>query len=145
MAPDAGAAKDADRLARKLDTTIAVMSKTRPDFNKAEITSLVGDVSGKNCIIFDDMIDTAGSVCAAYDSLKENGALDVYVAATHGIFSDPAEERLNKVGFAGVVVTDTVPVSANIKGLEVLSVAPMLANVVKNVHEGKSVTEVFNR
>lgn len=145
VAPDAGAAKDADRLARRLDTTIAVMSKTRPEFNKAEITSLVGDVKGKNCVIFDDMIDTAGSVCAAHDFLKKNGAKDVYVAATHGIFSGPAAKRLNKVGFKGVVVTDTVPVEAKIKGLEVLTVAPMLANVVRNVHEGKSVTQVFNK
>ena len=145
IAPDAGAAKDADRLARKLDTTIAVMSKTRPDFNQAEIVALVGNVKGKNCVIFDDMIDTAGSVCAAFDSLKKNGAKDVYVAATHGIFSGPAEKRLNKVGFKAVLVTDTVPVTAKIKGLEVLTVAPMLSNVVKNVHEGKSVTEVFNK
>lgn len=145
VAPDAGAAKDADRLARMLDTTIAVMSKTRPEFNKAEITSLVGDVKGKNCVIFDDMIDTAGSVCAAFETLKKNGAKDVYVAATHGIFSDPATERLNKVGFKKILVTDTLPVKAKIKNLEVLTVAPMLANVIKNVHEGKSVTQVFNK
>ncbi len=143
VAPDAGAAKDADRLARHLDTTIAVMSKVRPEHNKAEITSLVGDVEGKNCIIFDDMIDTAGSICAAHDYLKKHGAKDVYVAATHAIFSGPAVERLNKTGFKGVLVTDTIPVKDKVKGLEVISVAPMLAAVIKNVHEGKSVTSVY--
>jgi len=143
VAPDAGAAKDADRLARLLGTTIAVMSKVRPAFNQAEITSLVGDVSGRDCIIFDDMIDTAGSVCAAYNILKDHGAKDIYVAATHGVFSGPAVERMNKAGFKKVVVTDTIPVNKKIKNLEVLSVAPMLAGVIKNVHEGKSVTSVY--
>ena len=145
VAPDAGAAKDADRLARLLGVTIAVMSKMRPGFNKAEITSLVGDVKGKNCIIFDDMIDTAGSVCAACELLKKNGAKDVYVAATHGVFSGPAAERLNKAPFEEVIVTDTVPVNSMIKKLRVLSVAPVFADVIKNVHEGKSVTQAFNK
>ncbi len=143
VAPDAGAAKDADRLARHLDTTIAVMSKVRPTHNEAEITSLVGDVEGKNCVIFDDMIDTAGSICAAYDYLKKHGAKDVYVAATHAILSGPAIKRLNKTGFKGVIVTDSIPVNKKVKNLEVISVAPMLAAVIKNVHEGKSVTSVY--
>lgn len=143
VAPDAGAAKDADRLARLLNTTIAVMSKVRPAFNQAEITSLVGDVKGRDCVIFDDMIDTAGSVCAAFRILKDHGAKDVYVAATHGVFSGPAVERINKTRFKGVVVTDTIPVNKKIKDLKVLSVAPMLAEVIKNVHEGRSVTSVY--
>jgi len=145
IAPDAGAAKDADRLARHLDTSIAVMSKVRPEHNKAEITSLVGDVEGKNCIIFDDMIDTAGSICAAHDYLKKHGAKDVYVAATHAIFSGPAVQRLNKTGFKAIIVTDTIPVNNKVKNLEVISVAPMLAAVIKNVHHGKSVTSVYYR
>lgn len=143
VAPDAGAAKDADRLARLLGATIAVMSKVRPIFNQAEITSLVGDVKGKNCVLFDDMIDTAGSVCAGFKVLKDHGARDIYVAATHGVFSGPAVERINKTGFKKVIVTDTVPVNTKVKNLEVLSVAPMLAAVIKNVYEGKSVTLVY--
>ena len=121
------------------------MSKVRPEHNKAEITSLVGDVEGKNCIIFDDMIDTAGSICAAHDYLKKHGAKDVYVTATHAIFSGPAVQRLNKTGFKAIIVTDTIPVNNKVKNLEVISVAPMLAAVIKNVHHGKSVTSVYYR
>lgn len=146
VAPDAGAAKEAGRFAKILNLPLAVLTKNRPMFNVAEVTSIVGDVEGKTCIIYDDMIDTAGSVCAAYDALLDNGANhDIYLVATHAVFSDPAAERFKNTGFKEVVVADTIPIPSKkqFKGLTVLSVAEMLAKVVANVHESKSVTSAF--
>ncbi|MBU0982110.1 ribose-phosphate diphosphokinase [Patescibacteria group bacterium] len=144
VATDAGAAKDAGRLARALDAPMAVLTKERPRFNVAEITSVVGDVEGKTCIVYDDMIDTAGSVCAAHKALVENGAnAEIYLVATHPVFSEPAVDRLTATGFEEVIVADTIPVSGRkrFKGLQVLSVAPLIARVIRAIHENKSVTE----
>lgn len=146
VAPDAGAAKDAGRLAKMLDAPLAVLTKERPDFNVAEITSVVGDVEGKTCILYDDMIDTGGSVCAAHKALIEHGANpNIYLVATHPVFSGPAVERFKATGFKEVIVADTIPVpkEKDFKGLTVLSVAPLLARVIRNIHENKSVTEAL--
>ena len=146
VAPDAGAAKEAGRLARLLDAPIAVLTKERPRFNVAEVTSVVGDVEGKTCILYDDMIDTAGSVCAAHGALVEHGANpDVYLVASHAVFSGPAVDRFRETGFKEVIVTDSIPVPERkkFKGLTVLSVAPLLAQVIRCVHDKKSVTEVL--
>lgn len=144
VAPDAGAAKEAGRFAKMLDMPLAVLTKERPKFNVAEVTSVVGDIEGKTCIIYDDMIDTAGSVCAAHEALLEHGANpDIYLVATHPVFSGPATERFKKTGFKEVIVADTVPISKSkqFKGLNVVSVAPLLARVIRSVHENRSVTE----
>lgn len=145
VAPDAGAAKEATRLARELDFPLAVLTKERPSFNVAEVTSVVGDVKGKNCVIIDDMIDTAGSVVAAHKALKDHGAKDIYLASTHAVFSGPAVERLKKTPFKEVIVTDTIPLpkEKRFKNLTVLSVAPLLARVIRSVYEARSVTDVL--
>ncbi len=146
VAPDAGAAKEAGRLAREMDYPLAILTKERPSFNTAEVTSVVGDVEGKTCIIIDDMVDTAGSVVAAHAALLKKGAnKDIYLLSTHAVFSGPAVERLRKTKFKEVVVTDTVPVpkEKHFPGLTVLSVAPLLARVIRSVHEAHSVTEVL--
>lgn len=146
VSPDAGGAKDAKKFADELNAELAIIHKQRPAANKSEIMHLVGDVEGKNCIIFDDMIDTGGSVVNAIEALIKNGAnKDVYLAATHAVFSDPAADRLSKAGFKEVVVTNSIPVpkEKQFKGLVVLSVAPLLAKIIKNVHTAKSVTSVF--
>lgn len=146
VAPDAGAAKDAGRLARLLDVPLAVLTKERPRFNVAEVTSVVGDVEGKTCIIYDDMVDTAGSVCAAHQALLEHGAnSDIYLVATHPVFSGPAVERFKETKFKEVIVADTIPTPSEkqFKRLKVLSVAPLLARVIRSVHENKSVTEAL--
>lgn len=146
VAPDAGAAKEAGRFAKLLGYPIAILTKNRPKFNIAEVTSVIGDIEGKTCIIYDDMIDTAGSVCAAQKALIDNGANhDVYLVATHAVFSGPACQRLTEAKFKEVLVSDTIPVPSSkmFPGLVVMSVAPMLAKVIQNVHENKSVTEVF--
>lgn len=146
VAPDAGAAKDATKLARDLGLPMAVLTKERPGFNVAEISAVVGDVDGKTCILVDDMIDTGGSVCAAHRALIEHGANpDVYLVATHPVFSGPAIERFRETQFAEVIVTDTIPIksSQHFSGLQVLSVAPLMAEVIKCVHDNKSVTDVL--
>lgn len=146
VAPDAGAAKEAGRLAHMLDYPLAVLTKKRPRFNVAEVTAVVGDVEGKTCILVDDMVDTAGSVCAAHEALLEQGANpDIYLISTHAVFSGPAVDRLKEAKFKEVIVTDTIPLphQKQFKGLSVLSVAPMLARVIRNVHEDKSVTQAI--
>lgn len=146
VAPDAGAAKEAGRLAELLGFPLAVLTKKRPRFNVAEVTAVVGDVEGKTCILLDDMVDTAGSVCAAHDALLEAGAnKDVYLASTHAVFSGPAIERLKEIQFKEVIVTDTIPLppTKQFKGLVVLTVAPTLARVIRSVHEARSVTQAL--
>ncbi|MDD3861837.1 MAG: ribose-phosphate pyrophosphokinase [Candidatus Gracilibacteria bacterium] len=146
VSPDAGGAKDAKKFADLLGANLAIIHKSRPEHNKSEVTHVVGDVKGKTCVMYDDMIDTAGSVTAGIEALKKMGAgKDIYLAATHAVFSDPAVERLSKAGFKEVVISNTIPVpkEKQFKGLTVLSLAPLLAKVIKNIHEAKSITEVL--
>ena len=147
ISPDAGGVKSARKLANLLDANLAVIHKQRPKANVSEVTHVVGDVKGKTCLLFDDMIDTAGSICSAKDALLKMGAKkDVYVCATHAVFSDPATERLSKAGFKEIVVTDSIPVGdkkKKLKALKVQSIAPLLAQIIKNVHSSKSVSSLF--
>ncbi|MBP7671197.1 ribose-phosphate pyrophosphokinase [Candidatus Gracilibacteria bacterium] len=147
VAPDEGGAKDAKKFADRLGAELAIIHKTRPGHNKAEVSHVVGDVDGKTCLIYDDMIDTAGSVTAAKEALLSRGAKkDVYLAATHAVFSDPAVSRFKEAGFKEVVVSNSIPVpkEKSFKGLTVLSVAPMLAKIIESVHEDRSVTVAMN-
>lgn len=147
VSTDAGGAKQAKRLADPLGLDIAVINKVRPTHNRAEAMSVIGDVKGKICLIVDDMIDTGGSVVAALEALKKEGAhRDVYLAATHALFSPPCVARLKKVRFKEVVVTDSIPLSKakQFPGLKVISVAPMIAEVIKRMHVGQSVTGIWH-
>ena len=131
VAPDAGAAKMVRRLATLLEAPIAILNKVRHAHHHSEHTHLVGDVKGKTAIIFDDMIDTAGTICGACDTLFREGAKEVYSAATHGIFSGPAVERLNACLAKEIVVTDTVPMDEHVlPKVKVLSVVPLLGKVL---------------
>ena len=146
VSTDAGGAKEAKKLADILGAGLAILNKSRPSHNMAEVTHVVGDVAGKTCIIYDDMIDTAGSVCGAKKALEANGATgDVYLAATHAVFSPPAIDRLIEAKFTEVVVTDTIPRvdTEMFDSLVHLSVAPMISQIIKNVHEQKSITNVY--
>jgi ribose-phosphate pyrophosphokinase len=117
----------------------------RPEHNRAETMHFIGDVRGKIAIIVDDIIDTAGSVTSAIDTLYENGAKEVYVTATHGIFSGPACDRIRTSSVKEVVVTDTVDmkIAPNDDKIKVLSVADTLARTIRNVFEDESVSEIF--
>jgi len=146
VSPDAGGVKTVKRMADLIGADIALIHKSRPQHNVSEVMELVGEVEGKTCIIFDDMIDTAGSVINAVEELRKRGAnKDIYLAATHPVFSAPAVERLKKAEFKEVVVTNSIPIpkEKQFSGLKVLSVAPLLAHIISNVHNAKSVSSVF--
>jgi ribose-phosphate pyrophosphokinase len=145
VSPDAGGVKLARRFAGRLNATIAVLTKIRPEHNEAQVLHFIGDVKDKVAIIVDDMIDTAGSVCSAIELLTAQGAKAIYVTATHGIFSGPARERIRNCNVKEVVVTDTLPITLGPEDtkIKVLSVADILANTIKNVFEDESVSELF--
>jgi len=145
VSPDAGRAKLANHVAEQLGADLAVLTKQRPEHNEAEITLLVGDVSGKDAILIDDMIDTAGTLVAGADTIKQAGARRVFSAAVHGLFSGPAFERLLASEIEEVVVTDTIPLpdGAPRQLIKVVSVSKILADSVHNVFCDESVSEIF--
>lgn len=145
VSPDAGGAKYAKKFADALGVDLAIMHKSRPAHNQSEIVEVVGDIEGKTCILVDDIVDTAGSVSAARKALMLKGANpEVYLCATHPVFSGPAIERLIAAGFKEVVVSNSIPVPEENRfdGLTILSTAPLLANIIQNVVEKKSVSSI---
>ena len=145
VSPDVGRAKAAKKFSTMLDCDIAIMHKDRPKHNQAEITALIGDVTGKICILNDDMIDTAGSLVAAATTLKAKGAKKIYACATHGLFSGPAYERLENSCIEEVVVTNAVPVPLERQTgkIKVVTLAPLFAQTIKNVYNNGSVASLF--
>lgn len=147
VAPDAGRVKVAERYAQHLGCELALVHKTRPKgtANVVEARHIVGDVKGRHCVLIDDMIDTAGTIVAACDLLKEHGAEDIWVMATHAVFSNPATERLFNAPVSRVVVTDTLPLGPEkrFEKLEILSIAPLIANAISAIFEDSSVSEIF--
>jgi ribose-phosphate pyrophosphokinase len=147
VAPDAGRVKLTERYSSTLGTKMAIIHKTRSvtEKNSVEAKHLIGDVDGRNCVIIDDMIDTAGTFTAAADMLKERGAKTVYGLATHGILSKGANERIEASAFEKVVITNTVPVNPEglTKKIEILSVAQLLASAIDAVARGNSVSAIF--
>ncbi|MGB9593895.1 MAG: ribose-phosphate diphosphokinase, partial [Anaerolineae bacterium] len=142
VAPDVGATKRARNFAQALDAPLAVIEKRRVENRPtARVLNLIGRVRGKNAIIVDDEIDTGGSLAGAFEILRKRGAQEIYACATHGVFSPPAVERLSALDFAEIVVTDTVliPPEKHMPHLKVLSVAPLLGEVIRRIHTGESV------
>jgi ribose-phosphate pyrophosphokinase len=146
VSPDVGRAKACKKLADLLGADLAIMHKGRPQHNVAEITHVIGEVAGKTCIVADDMIDTAGSITEGAKALAAKGAAEIYVTATHGIFSPPAYERIESCPIKEVVVTNSIPVPAERQHgkIRVLSVAPLFAHAVQNVFNDDSVSELFD-
>lgn len=148
VSPDAGRVKVAERFSQRLDADIAFAHKRRPrgTQNMVETDEIIGEVDGRHCIIMDDMIDTAGTVCAAADLLMRRGATDVWIMATHGVLSDPAVERLEKSPASRVVITNTLPLpdDKHFDKLEILSIAGVLSSAIESVFEGTSVSELFH-
>ena len=147
VAPDAGGGKLARRFADRLNAEIAFIDKRRPKgtHNVAVATEVVGEIEGRTCVIVDDIIDTASTVVSAADLLLDRGANEVLIAATHGLLSGPAVDRLKNSRVREVVVTNTVPVAddKHFDNLQVLSIAPLLANAIRAVFEDRSVSELF--
>jgi ribose-phosphate pyrophosphokinase len=146
VSPDAGRVKMARNFARKIGTHWAVMEKERPAHQVAEIGYVVGDVQGKTAVLVDDMIDTAGTLCAAARTVREEGAARVIASATHGVFSGAAYERLayESSGIERIVVTDTVPLRPGApENITVLSTAQTLADSIRRIFADDSVSEIF--
>lgn len=143
--PDVGRVKTAKKAADVFGAELAVLHKSRPQHNVARIAEVVGDVRDRDVLIIDDMIDTAGTIVSGVEALKKSGARKIYVAATHGIFSGPARERIENSEIEEVVVTDTVPFYEKlaIKKVKVVSVASIFAQTLKNIHEDVSVSDLF--
>lgn len=149
IAGDIGATKRSRNFAQNLDLPLAIIEKRRvqqQDGSKSEVLNVIGEVKGKNCIIFDDEIDTAGTMAQAMDFLKEEQARDIYACVTHAVLSGPAVQRLREAPVKEVVATNTVEIPPHkyFDKLIVLSVAPLLAEVIRRVHLGISVGELFN-
>jgi ribose-phosphate pyrophosphokinase len=147
VSPDAGRVKVAERFSQHLNSDLAFVHKRRPrgSANQVEALDVVGEVQGRHCVLIDDMIDTASTICAAAELLAERGASDVWAMATHPVLSDPALERLEKSPLSRVVVTDTLPIAPErrIEKLAVLSVSKLIADALDAVFEDTSVSEIF--
>jgi ribose-phosphate pyrophosphokinase len=145
VAPDVGSAKMARGFAKRLNGSLAIIDKRRPKANVAEVVNVVGEVEGMDCLIPDDMIDTAGTVSEAARALKALGAKDIYVCATHALLSGPAVERLSNAPIKEVAVTNTVliPEAKRFPTLNVLSVGELLAKAIKFTHADQSVSSLF--
>lgn len=146
VAPDVGSAKMARGYAKRLNATLAIIDKRRPLANVSEVVNVVGEVAGRDCIIPDDMIDTAGTVSEAARALKELGAKDIYVCATHALLSGPAVQRLRDAPITEVVVTDSIaiPQSRRFEKLVILSVGDLLAKAIRFTHSEQSVSSLFD-
>ena len=146
VAPDVGSAKMARGFAKRLDASLAIIDKRRPRANVSEVLNVVGEVEGRDCILADDMIDTAGTVTEAARALKELGANDVYVCATHALLSGPAVQRLQDAPIVEVAVTDTIltPPERRFEKLTILSVGELLSKAIRYTHAEQSVSSLFD-
>jgi ribose-phosphate pyrophosphokinase len=145
VAPDVGAAKMARGFAKRLDGTLAIIDKRRPSANIAEVVNVVGEVEGRDCLLVDDMIDTAGTMSEGIGALKRLGARKVYCCASHAVLSGPAVDRLAASEVTEVAVTNTIAIPDDRKfdRLKILSVAPLFAKAIRFTHSDQSVSSLF--
>jgi ribose-phosphate pyrophosphokinase len=146
VAPDVGSAKMARGFAKQLNATLAIIDKRRTGPNVSEVLNVVGEVEGRDCLMPDDMIDTAGTVTEAARALKQLGARDIYVCATHALLSGPARDRLEAAPIVEVAVTDTIhiPAERRFDRLKVLSVGELLSKAIRYTHAEQSVSSLFD-
>jgi len=146
VSPDAGGVERARAYSKRLGTSLAIIDKRRPAPNVSEVVNIIGDVKGRDAIIVDDMIDTAGTVCAAAQAIKEKGARAVFAVASHGVLSNPAIERITASPIELLIITDTIPPRPEVRAcakIEVYSVAKMVGEAVKRIHHGDSISSLF--
>ncbi len=142
--PDVGGIKMARAYAKRLEAELVVIDKRRPKQNVAEIMNIIGEVEGKNILIVDDLIDTAGTLVNAVDALQKAGARDVYAAATHPVLSGKAMERINGSQLKKMVVTDTLPLRVQTPRIEVESIAQLFAEAIKRTYKHQSISSLFD-
>ena len=144
VSPDAGGVRRARYFAKEMKCSIAIVDKRRDKHNEAIAEYLIGDVKDKICILFDDIIDTAGTICEAAKLLKKEGAKEVYVCAVHPVFSGPALQRLDEAPIEEVVVTNSIPLAEGApKKITQLSVAPILGEAISRIHDDESISSLF--
>jgi ribose-phosphate pyrophosphokinase len=146
VAPDAGGAERARAYAKRLDAELAVIDKRRSDDGTAEVMNVIGEVGGRTCVIADDIIDTAGTIQKAAQALKESGADRVIACAVHGVLSGPAVDRIEKAPLDKLIITNSVPLTADrakCQKIVVLSVARLLGQAIRSIHEETSVSSLF--
>lgn len=149
VSPDVGGVVRARALAKQLnDADLAIIDKRRPKANESQVMHIIGEVEGRSCVIVDDMVDTAGTLCKAAQALKDNGARQVIAYCTHPVLSGPAVDNIANSALDQLVVTDTIPLSAAARAtgrIRVLSLAPMLAETVRRVNNEESLSAMFDR
>ena len=146
VSPDAGGVERARAYSKRLNTSLAIIDKRRERANVSEVMNLIGDVKGRECIIVDDMIDTAGTLCGAAKALMDHGATKVVACATHGVLSGPAIQRIMESPISEVVVSDTIPLSPAARTCEKIkqvSMARLLGETIKRIHSSDSVSSLF--
>jgi ribose-phosphate pyrophosphokinase len=146
VSPDAGGTERARAFAKRLNAGLAIIDKRRSAANVSEVMHIIGDVENQTCIIVDDMIDTAGTLCQAAAALKAHGAGDVYATATHAVLSGPALDRINESSLKEVLVCNTIPTEEKLKEcsrLRTISVAKILAEAIRRIHGDESVSSLF--
>ncbi|GAB3259392.1 ribose-phosphate pyrophosphokinase [Chitinimonas naiadis] len=146
VSPDVGGVLRARAMAKQLNTELAIIDKRRPKANVAEVMHIIGDVQGRTCLIMDDMVDTANTLCKAAEALKQHGAKRVLAYSTHPVLSGPAVERIGQSELDELVVTDTVPLSEAAKKssrIRVVSLAPLLAETLRRINNEESVSTLF--
>ncbi|MCE5195206.1 MAG: ribose-phosphate pyrophosphokinase [Nitrospiraceae bacterium] len=146
VSPDAGGVERARAFAKRLSASLAIIDKRREAANISQVMNVIGDVKGKNAILLDDMIDTAGTIAQAASALAEKGAKKVLAACTHAVLSGPAIDRINNSAIEELIVTNTIPFDGKkekCKKLTVISIAPLLAEAIKRIHEESSISSLF--
>jgi ribose-phosphate pyrophosphokinase len=144
VSPDVGSVERARSFAKRLDMGLVIIDKRRPRPNEAVVYNIIGDVKGKTCFIFDDLVDTAGTLAQVAYSIKEQGAARIIAAATHGVLSRDAIEKIDKSPIEELILTDTIPVNASKSAkIKIVSVAALLAEAIKRNHMGESISELF--
>ncbi len=146
VSPDAGGVERARFFAKKVDAALAIVDKRRVEMNVAEIMHVIGDVNGRSCLIIDDLIDTAGTTVKTAAALLENGATSVYACASHAVLSGPAVENIHNSAIQHVVITNTIPLTAEAQGeskIMVLSIAGLIGRAIQSIHEETSVSKLF--
>ena len=146
VSPDVGSVSRARNVATKLNCPMAIVDKRRPKANQIEVMNIIGDVKDKKCLIVDDMIDTAGTICQGAEALFNNGAKEIYACCSHAVLSGPAIERIQNSHITKLVVLDTIPLTEEKKigKIEVLSVAKLFALAIENIYLDKKMSEIYD-
>lgn len=146
VSPDAGGVERARFFAKKMDSALAIVDKRRVEMNVAEVMHVIGDVHGRTCLVIDDLIDTAGTLVKTAAALMENGAIAVYACASHPVLSGPAVDNVSNSCITEVVVTNTIPLTAEAKNepkIRVLTIAGLIGRAIQSIHEETSVSKLF--